>query len=119
MRRFIRKHARKTAYAAIDTAVVNASAHSRFKDGFRDVHGEHVVFTGFDQVELFYENLESLLDWHVDDYLLLDGRLLLLRDHGVSLSLSFLMVQLPLCKPPAPWSRNGPAGHDAQLARHD
>src|SRR6516165_8875574 len=107
MRRFIREHARETAYAAIDTAVVNASAHSCFKDCFCDFDSEHVVLTGFDQVELFYENLEGLVDWHFDDYLLLDGGLLLLRDHGVSLSLSFLVVRRPLCRPPAPWSRNG------------
>src|SRR6516165_812817 len=119
MRRFIREHARESAYAAIDTAVVNASAHFWLKDRFCDGDSEQVMLTGFDQVELFYENLEGLLDWQLDDYLLPDGGLLLLRNHGVSLSLSFLVVQRPLCRPPAPWSRNGPAGHDAQPARHD
>jgi hypothetical protein len=119
MRRFIREHTSESTYAAINTAVVNASAQLCFKDGFFDVDTEHVMLTGFYQVELFYENLEGLFNWRLDDYLLPDDGFLLLRDHGISLSFSFLTVRRPLCTPPAPWSRNGQAGRDAQLDQHD
>jgi hypothetical protein len=61
------EHARPVTFAAINSAIVDASADTRFQYGLFDLDGEHVVLAGLDAVELLGEDAERELDWCVDD----------------------------------------------------
>src|SRR5262249_20585084 len=84
IRRLVGEHARPSALAPVDAAVVDVPADPRLEHGLGNRGTEHVVLGRLDAVEVLGEDAEGALDGHLDDDLRPHGRRLCLCGHGSS-----------------------------------
>src|SRR5262249_37988476 len=83
-RRFVGEHACPVALAAVDSAVVQATARARLENGLCDLDTQQVVLERLEAAEVRREYLERALDRRVDRDLCPHGCLLRLSVHWIS-----------------------------------